>query len=303
VHARGGDGQTPLHFAASVEIADFLLKHGAAIDALDVDHESTPAQWMLRERQEVARHLVERGCRTDLLMVVALGDRERVLRHLDADPESVRMSVTERWFPKHDPRAAGSIYIWTLGVNRTAHAVARHFGRADVLALLLERSPAAVKLAFACEEGDEKGAKSILATRPALLQSLTEGELRRLPDAAEDEKPEAVKLMLAIGWPVDAPGQHAGTALHWAAWHGDRLMLREILRHRPSLELKDRDHHATPLGWATYGSVHGWHPGRGDYPGVVEDLIAAGALAPSPGDKLEASEAVRAVLERRARGG
>src|SRR5215470_7294172 len=25
VHARGGDGQTPLHFASSVEIADFLL--------------------------------------------------------------------------------------------------------------------------------------------------------------------------------------------------------------------------------------------------------------------------------------
>ena len=39
-----GDGQTPLHVAASVEVADTLLAHGAAIDALDVDHESTPAQ-------------------------------------------------------------------------------------------------------------------------------------------------------------------------------------------------------------------------------------------------------------------
>ena len=40
VHAKGGDGQTPLHFASTVEIAQFLLDHGAEIDALDVDHES-----------------------------------------------------------------------------------------------------------------------------------------------------------------------------------------------------------------------------------------------------------------------
>jgi hypothetical protein len=44
VYARGGDGQTPLHFASTVEIAEFLVDHGAEIDALDVDHESTPAQ-------------------------------------------------------------------------------------------------------------------------------------------------------------------------------------------------------------------------------------------------------------------
>src|ERR1700742_3589484 len=41
VHARGGDGQTPLHFASSVDIAGYLLDHGADIDARDVDHEST----------------------------------------------------------------------------------------------------------------------------------------------------------------------------------------------------------------------------------------------------------------------
>ena len=67
VHARGGDGQTPLHFASTVEIAEFLLANGAEIDARDVDHESTPAQYMLRveqkrhyprNRQDVARYLV-----------------------------------------------------------------------------------------------------------------------------------------------------------------------------------------------------------------------------------------------------
>ena len=85
VHAKGGDGQTPLHFASTVEIARFLLEHGADINARDVDHESTPAQYMLRvqqkrhypkDRQDVARYLVSRGCRTDILMAAALGRYE-----------------------------------------------------------------------------------------------------------------------------------------------------------------------------------------------------------------------------------
>jgi len=41
VHAKGGDGKRPLHFARTIQIARFLLEHGAEIDALDEDHDST----------------------------------------------------------------------------------------------------------------------------------------------------------------------------------------------------------------------------------------------------------------------
>jgi len=75
VRARGGDGQTPLHFASTVEIAEELLKRGAGIDAVDIDHESTAAQYMLRDRPDVARYLVARGCRTDILMACAIHSR------------------------------------------------------------------------------------------------------------------------------------------------------------------------------------------------------------------------------------
>ncbi|HEU4722918.1 MAG TPA: hypothetical protein VFS59_16275, partial [Gemmatimonadaceae bacterium] len=63
VHERGGDGQTPLHFARSRAVVDLLLAAGADPDARDVDHRSTPAQWMIgdAERVEVAAYLVERG--------------------------------------------------------------------------------------------------------------------------------------------------------------------------------------------------------------------------------------------------
>src|SRR5215470_17243465 len=112
VHARGGDGQTPLHFASTVEVAEFLLANGAAIDARDVDHESTPAQYMLRvtqarhfprDRQDIARYLVAQGCQTDIFMAAALGDLELVRRHLDADPDCIRTRVSEKYFPKKDP--------------------------------------------------------------------------------------------------------------------------------------------------------------------------------------------------------
>ena len=78
VHERGGDGQTPLHFARSRQVADLLLDAGADIDARDVDHRSTPAQWMIGDgagsaRWELARHLVERGASVDIFLAAALG--------------------------------------------------------------------------------------------------------------------------------------------------------------------------------------------------------------------------------------
>ncbi|MDQ6664292.1 MAG: hypothetical protein M3Z23_07845, partial [Acidobacteriota bacterium] len=47
VHAKGGDGCTPLHFARDIGTAQFLLDHGADINARDDDHNSTPAQWRI----------------------------------------------------------------------------------------------------------------------------------------------------------------------------------------------------------------------------------------------------------------
>ena len=300
VHARGGDGQTPLHFAANVESAAFLLERGADIDARDIDHESTPAQWMLRDRQEVARFLVARGCHTDLLMAAALGDPDRVRGFLDRDPTSVRTSVTARYFPMRDSRAGGHIYIWTLGLNRTAHRIARDRGHAEVLRLLLERSPEPLRLAFACEADDRVTVEALLSAKPDLVAGLADEERRRLADAAEDGNGAAVRRMLAIGWPVDVRGRHGATALHWAAWHGDTALVRELLRHHPPLGAKDDDYGGTPLTWASHASVHGWHPDRGDYAGVVEALLEAGAVVPDGG--LQGSEAVRAAVARARRG-
>jgi ankyrin repeat protein len=306
VVARGANGQTPLHFATTLEVARYLLEHGAEIDACDIEHESTPAQHMLRvvqarhyprDRQAIAADLVARGCRTDILMAAALGDLQLVRRQLDADPSCIRTRVSETYFPKQDPRSGGTIYIQLFGLGRTPHQVARDFRHEEVLAFLVRHSPPDVRLEQACELGDEDTFRALLASRPNMIETLSPDERRRLPDAAQNNNTDAVRLMLAAGWPVDARGTYEMTPLQWAAWHGNFEMVQEILRYRPQLEL-DCEHRITALGSALHGSENGWHRHTGDYAGTVEALLKAGARAPKVTEDLEASEAVRDVLRR-----
>jgi ankyrin repeat protein len=298
IHARGGDGQLPLHYAQTVEMADFLLNRGADINARDVDHESTAAQWMVRDRQSVARFLLKRGAETDILMASALGDVARVREFLDADSRTVRVTVSEEHFPMKDPRAGGTIYIWTLGGHKTAHAIAREFGHEAVHTLLMERTTDEMKLALACEDGDEDRVDQLLSKRRDLGKTLSEHERPRLATAAEGNKTTAVRLMLRAGWPTDVRGPQEATALHWAGFHGNAEMARMLLSHGAPVNAVSGQHPGPPIHWAIYGSVHGWHCRSGDYPGTVEALIAAGAEVPPITDDLQASPAVLTVLRR-----
>ena len=306
VHARGAKGQTPLHFASTVEVAHYLLEQGAGIDALDLQHESTPAQHMLRvlqgrhyprDRKDVARHLVARGCRTDILMAAALGDLELVRRHVDADPGCIRVRVSEEYFPKLDPRSGGTIYNQMFGRHRTPHLVARDFGHEEVFQFLMERSSEDVKLAQAYELGDEGIFRKLLAARPNLVETLADADRRRLADAAQNNNTTAVRLMLEAGWPVDVRGEYSMTPLQWASWHGNVEMVREILRYHPQLELSC-DHEITAVGCVLHGSENGWHRDTGDYGATLDALLGAGAKAPKLTEDLEASQAAREVLRR-----
>jgi ankyrin repeat protein len=305
VCARGGDGQTPLHVAASVDIARILLDHGADIDALDVDHESTPAQYLVRDHPEVARFLVERGCRTDILMAAALGDVERVAAHLEREPSSILTRVTEQYFPMRNARAGGHIYIWTLGAGKSPHLIAHELGHDDVFRLLMARSHDGIRLARACELGDEAMVSTLLERRAGLAETLPSEERRRLADVAEMGNTKAALLMLRAGWPVDVRGAHGATPLHFAAWRGNVELVRALLARGAPVDIRDDEYGGPPLGWAVYGSTNSPCRDRGDYPGVVEALLDVGMSLPSPlrVDDSEGSEAVRAVLRRRLNGG
>ena len=165
VHARGGDGQLPLHFAATVEIAALLLDHGADIDARDIDHESTAAQYMVCSRQymewrepyrhDVVSFLISYGAKPDILMASALGDLALVERILNHHPETIRTTVTEPDFPKQNPKSGGSIYNYGFGFTKSPHMIAIQFGHRAVFELLMQRSPRWLRLINAAEVGEE----------------------------------------------------------------------------------------------------------------------------------------------------
>lgn len=293
VHARGGDGQTPLHFASTIEIAGFLIDHGANIDARDVDHESTPAQYMIRDRQEIARYLVTRGCRTDLLMAAALGDRTLAEKHLASTPESIRMRVNSEWFPMTNHQSGGTIYQWTLGWDLSAPQVANEFGHAALAEWLWARSPIEMQVIDACWQHDETRLNTLIRNRAGAAIPFTPSDLRHLAHAARKNDPSAVSLFLKAGLPLDSRGQHNATALHWAAWHGNGEMVKRLLAHGASLTATDSDFNGTPLGWAIHGSLNGWHKEKGEYGAVVQALLNAGAKCP---EKIDGTPSVQAIL-------
>ncbi len=259
VNAKGGDGKRPLHYAASVEIAQLLLDRGAEIDALDDDHGSTAAQYLVSDRPEVARVLLARGARSDVLLAAALGDLDRVRRHLDEDADSVRMRVSQDWFPMIDTaKNGGHIYQWTLGFYVSAFDVARKHGHQAVLDLLTGRASPLDRVLDALWNGDLDTADAILASSPGLVEHAPPNATRLVADAARNNKTAAVEAMLARGFPVTARSQHGAMPLHWAAWHGNPDMMRSVLKHNPPLEAGDRDHDGTAMGWLIHGAIGGW---------------------------------------------
>ena len=274
VHARGGDGQQPLHEAKTVAIADFLLDRGAGIDVRCIDHKSTPAQYALADRPDVCRRLLERGATADIFMASRLGDVSLATRLLDTDPACVAARINEPGYPPVPPF---NIYCWSIGFGMSPHEAALKFDHRDVYDLLVARSPARIRLLNALLTADEQAARSVLAEDPSLFPSLTRQDHGRLAHAIFHERFDAAGLMLELGFDPSAPGVDGGTALHAACWVGSvRMVERLIARGGTPIDARDPTHQSTPLGWAAFGSVHRRAAGA-DYPAVADRLVAAGA--------------------------
>ncbi len=274
VHARGGDGQQPLHEAKNVAIADFLLDRGADIDARCIDHKSTPAQCALVDRPAVARHLLDRGATPDIFMAARLGDLALAERLLDADPAAVTAQVNA---PGYAPVPPFNIYCWSLGFGASPYAVAKKYGHEEVCALLTARSSPRLLLRTAIFAADASRARALVASDPTLLASLSRAEHGHLAQAIFHGAFEAAHLMLDLGFDPEAPGVDGATSLHTACWVGNVRLVERILElGAVPLDAPDPTHQSPPLGWAAYGSAQRRAPG-GDYPAVAERLVAAGA--------------------------
>jgi len=303
VHERGGDGQQPLHQAKTVAMAECLLDRGAAIDTRCVDHQSTPAQYALVDRPDVCRYLLSRGASPDIFMAARLGDVSMAERLLETDPTAVGARVNE---PGYAPVPPLHIYCWTLGFGVSPHMVALTYGHREVHDVLWRGSTPALRLIDAAVRGDEAAARDALLQDPALPNSLATKDHGQLAVAIFHERYDQADRMLRLGFDPKAGGVAGGSALHAAAWMGHAGLVERLLaRGDVDIDSRDPEHRSTPLGWAAYGSVHRCAT-HGDYVGVVDRLIAAGADVTLPGNvngtsyvgMAEGNAAVQAALRR-----
>jgi hypothetical protein len=190
VHERGGDGQTPLHFARSRRVADILLDAGADLDARDVDHRSTPAEWMIGDvegpeepRLELARYLVERGAATDIFLCAALGLTSRARAMLEADPELLTLRISQGDYAEKPP-SSYHIYQWTIGPNLTPLQTAAKFKQRETLDAMRGFASSEQRLLLACHEGNADEARAIVRDHPGIVGRLTGADARALTDEA-----------------------------------------------------------------------------------------------------------------------
>ena len=306
VHARGGDGKTALHCARTVEIARYLLDRGAAIDARDVDHESTPAQYLVRDAPEVARFLVERGAWFDIFIAIGLRDLALVERCLREDPEALDHRIWRgKYRVAHDgTRPAtveeigdrrGDTYRWVFGHNLSAIDVARSLGYQEIVERLLRDASPAQRLLAACAAADRGAAEAVVAAHSDLVRRLTSEQMRLVCDAAHANQTAAVLLMIDLGFDPHARGVDAWEPIRWAAFHGNVELVRRLLAYDPPLRVPDPSYRGTPLEQCLYGSVHGWFCKSGDFAATARLLLEAGDTFP-PTDYPTGRDDVDAVL-------
>jgi len=111
---------------------------------------------------------------------------------------------------------------------------AARLGRADVVALLRELGidealPPEESIVAACARGDETTARKLLAGMPDLFSRLSEAQLQAMPQLAALGQLEAVRTMLALGWPREVKTAWHATALNLAIFSGDAAMTRLLL--------------------------------------------------------------------------
>lgn len=219
------DGESLYHSLENPQCTRVLLAHGARIDrtnalrrALDMP-ESTALELLLAhggDPNEPAGEGPTKIWGAPLLRAIAV---RRSARHIAA------------------LLAAGADPLAQTPGGISAYRLAMQAGLTDVAEALRDAGAAealAPDEAFvaACARADAVAARRIQARHPRLPGSLSAAQLRLMPDTAAWGSSEAVKVMVACGWPIDVRGgDWDASALNHAVFRGDPELTRCLLAH------------------------------------------------------------------------
>jgi ankyrin repeat protein len=261
------------------ECLELLLRHGADLSGRDGQFDNTPLRFLAGYRP------AQPGA------AAALGGVRWLLEH-GADPNVRNLRDGETAL--HAAALSGNVEQARLllehGVDvtlarndgRTAYALAVRSGHTEIAGLLAERGgatgplPDVDEFLGACLRADEPAARALLAADPELIHRFGVHEHSRFAQAAGEGRRDAVRLMLKLGFDLARESEWGGTPLHWAAWHGNADVVRELLAHGAPVDVRDSRYGSSPVAWGAHGSKH-CRQADDDYCAVVELLLDAGS--------------------------
>lgn len=181
--------------------------------------------------------------------------------------------------------ARGGDLAETAADGMPAYALAVRQARPDLAALLArhgarDEATEADRLLGACLCADRTAATRLLNEHPGLAGRLTGTDHAALVRAADHGAADAVRLMLDLGFPIDARDAIDGaTPLHAAAGSGSAQVVRLLLDRGADLDARDTTWGSPPVHWATVGSGMGLgHAADPDWVATVQVFIDAGVL-------------------------
>lgn len=173
------------------------------------------------------------------------------------------------------------------GKTAFAHAARRGFD--DLAVWLTGRGAdptlnAADRLAILLTHGDFDGARRMLEAMPELARTGNPEEDRIIADLAGRPDDAPLRLLIAAGADLDARGVDDGTPLHQAAWFGQSVNARMLIDAGAPVNVFDRVHRSSPLGWAVHGSRYAGEAElrQEAYVEITRVLLDAGARLTHP---------------------
>jgi ankyrin repeat protein len=303
------DGESIYHSAQDNrrECLELLLQHGADLSECQAPFGNTPLYFIVGHHgDEEGRAawfqgmtwLLEHGADPN---VASDKSREAPLHRAATSP---RHMATARALVAH-----GADVNLRRADGMTPYQIAARHGNAQMAALLAEHGADTGALTpfdsvvFAALTGDTDRARALAAKHPDLFTSMSREDHAAITAAVMHGRADAVRLMVDLGFRLDAEVPYGGTPLHWAAWHGHVTMVELLVSLGAPINMRDCQHGASPLGWAAHGSCFHPHANEADYCAIVDTLVDAGATREGTinksGEKLEGSPRVKARLNER----
>ena len=159
-----------------------------------------------------------------------------------------------------DPAGRGTSH--PIFEGRTPYELAVLNGNAAVVELLEaagakpDQSDPELEFLGACMRADRRTIDRLRTSDSTIVARAITRRLHQISVAADQDRPDAVKLMVELGFDVNAadPSPHQQTALHGAAYNGNLELVRYLVEHGADLDAEDCSYHSTAAGWAEHNA-------------------------------------------------